>query len=149
MESASADEEKLDDTNSEVTKETLTKVSKKVKPPDVLSTSGESVTKETKEDVESASAEEEKLDDTNSEVTKETLTKVSKKVKRDKLEDTNIDVTNEILSKGSKKMKQSKKYMGSASARQAEVSKETSTVSKMVNHEKDAVTPRKSSRKKN
>jgi hypothetical protein len=45
----------------------------KIYAPDVISTSGESVTKETKEDVEIASAKQEKQDDTNPEVMTETL----------------------------------------------------------------------------
>ena len=123
--------------------------------PDDISTSGESITKETKVDVECASAEEDKLDDKNSEVTKETtketVTKVSKKVKRDEKDDTNSEVTKETLSKSPKKVMRSKKDVGSASAEQDKLddTKEAlSKVSTTVNHEKDVVTRRQSSRKK-
>jgi hypothetical protein len=121
---------------------------------DVISTSSESVTKETKEDVDGASAEQDQLDNTNSDVTTETLTKVSKKVK--KKDDAKSEIAKETLSKDSRKVERSRKDVGSASAEQdklddakSEDSKETLTkVSTSVKHGKDVVTRRQTLRKK-
>ena len=88
VESASAEKEKLDDTNSEVTKETTKetspKVSKKVKRDKKDDTNSEVTkqslgkkVKQSKKDVGSASAKQDKLDDAKSEVPKETSSKVS------------------------------------------------------------------------